>query len=143
MSPAARTVHLFGLYLVGVGLVVTLLPDVLFDLLGVPTTDEPWIRLVGVVVLALSVYYLVAARHELDAIIRATVPGRVLVGISIIVLVALWGYWTAAVFGLVDIAAALWTRAALRGDPLPGAGHPPAAAPRSHPEPRDDHAQRA
>jgi hypothetical protein len=100
MSPAARSVHLYGLYVVGVGLILTLVPDPLFDLLGVPRTDEPWIRLVGVLVLGLASYFLIAARHEYAAFIRATVPGRVSIGVSVIVLVGLWGYWTAVAFGV-------------------------------------------
>ena len=34
-----------------------------------------------------------------------------------VLLIALWGYWPAMVFGLVALAAALWTRAALGSEP--------------------------
>lgn len=114
MSPAARSVHVFGLYLVAVGLVALGVPNVLFAVVGVPETDEPWIRVLGAVVVVLGFYYLVAARHHLVAMFSATVAGRVAAGISLITIVSLWGYWTAVVFGVVDVLGAIWTFLALR-----------------------------
>jgi hypothetical protein len=113
MSPAARTVHLFGLYLVAVGVALIVIPNVLAGVFGIPPTDEPWIRMLGLLVLGLAGYYLVAARSELTVFFQASVTGRVLIGAGLIVIVSLWGYWMAVVFGLTDIAGALWTRAAL------------------------------
>ncbi len=113
MSPAARTVNLFGIYLVAVGVTLVVIPNVLAGVFGIPPTDEPWIRMLGLLVLALAGYYLVAARSELTVFFRATVAVRVVVGAGLIVIVALWGYWMAVVFGLADIAGALWTRAVL------------------------------
>ena len=113
MSPAARTVHLFGLYLVAVGVALIVIPNVLAGVFGIPPTDEPWIRMLGLLVLGLAGYYLVAARSELTVFFQASVTGRVLIGAGLIVIVSLWGYWMAVVFGLADIAGALWTRAVL------------------------------
>jgi hypothetical protein len=69
--------------------------------------------MLGLVLLHLAGYYLVVARNELTVFFQASVAGRVVVRAGPIVMVALWGCWTAVVFGLVDIAGALWTRAAL------------------------------
>jgi hypothetical protein len=118
MSPAARTVQLFGIYILSVGVILVMIPNVLLGVFGIPATDEPWIRILGLVLLALAGYYLVAARSEHTAFFQATVAGRLLLGAGLIVIVAVWGYWTAVVFGLVDIAGALWTRAVL-GDKQP------------------------
>lgn len=116
MSPTARTVHVFGLYLVAVGLIVTSVPNVLFGVLGIPATDEPWIRVLGVVTLVVAAYFFVAARSELTPFFRATVPGRVVLGGALIVVAVVWGYWAAVVFGLTDFAGAVWTQVALRRD---------------------------
>jgi hypothetical protein len=89
------------------------IPNVLAGVFGIPPTDEPWIRMLGLLVLGLAGYYLVAARSELTVFFQASVTGRVLIGAGLIVIVSLWGYWMAVVFGLTDIAGALWTRAAL------------------------------
>jgi hypothetical protein len=36
-----------GIYLVGLGLVLLLIPNVILPLFGFPTTEEVWIRVVG------------------------------------------------------------------------------------------------
>jgi hypothetical protein len=113
MSPAARTVQLFGIYIFSVGVILIVIPNVLLGVFGIPSTDEPWIRMLGLVLLHLAGYYLVAARNELTVFFQASVAGRVVAGAGIIVIVAVWGYWTAVVFGLAEIAGGLWTRAAL------------------------------
>jgi hypothetical protein len=127
MSPAARTVQLFGIYIFSVGVILVMIPNVLLGVFGIPTTDEPWIRILGLVLLALAGYYLVAARSELAVFFQATVAGRLFVGAGLIAMVALWGFWTTVVFGLVDIAGALWTRAVL-GDKQPKRQATPAGA---------------
>lgn len=118
MSRAARTVHLHGIYLAATALILIVIPNVLLGMLSVPPTDPPWIRIHGVVVLALAYLHIVAARNELTAYLRASVVVRVGVGVAEIVIVALWGYWLLVGFGLVDIASALWTRAALTDNSL-------------------------
>jgi hypothetical protein len=93
------------------------IPNALIGVLVVPATDEPWIRLLGMVLLVLSSrYYLVAARDELTAFIRVTVLGRLVMAVGVIVSLSVWQPWAAILFGLVDIASAMWTRAALRQD---------------------------
>lgn len=116
MTHAARSVQVFGLYLMAVGCVALTVPNMLFGLLGLPSTDEPWMRILGVVVVVLGGYYLVAARHELVVMFRATVAGRVVAGVALMAIVGVWGYWPAVAFGVVDLVGALWTWFALRRD---------------------------
>ena len=54
MSKSAKTIVVFGLYLVGMGFSFLLAPNMLFGLLGLPPTDEVWSRVVGVLALLLS-----------------------------------------------------------------------------------------
>jgi hypothetical protein len=89
MSPAARTVQLFGIYILSVGFILIVIPNVLLGVFGIPATDEPWIRILGLVLLALAGYYLVAARSEVTAFFQASVAGRLFVGAGLIVMVAL------------------------------------------------------
>lgn len=114
ISPAARTVYFWGFYAFGVGLVLLLVPNVLLELLRVPPTDEPWIRGIGVVAIALGVYFVAGARSEATSFLKGTVLGRFIVATGATVLFALWGYWLAILFGLAEAAGALWTWSALR-----------------------------
>lgn len=116
MSPAARSVKVFGVYIAIVGVTLMLAPNVLLGLFGMPSTTEPWIRVLGVVLIALGTYYLLAAREEWVAFLRMTVWLRYFAAASLIGLVVLQMAPAAlALFGVVDGASAVWTHLALRG----------------------------
>lgn len=115
MSRAAMTVFVFSIYLYLLGLVLIAFPDLLLALFRIPTTTEVWIRVVGVLVLIIGLYYTTAARHELAPMLRATVVGRFAVLVFFIGFVAA-GFAPPILiaFGLIDAAAATWTGIALR-----------------------------
>lgn len=118
MSHPARTVFAFACYLLPLGLMLLLVPNLLLGLFQIPPTSEVWIRVVGMLVTFLGVYYVVAARAELrpfiiwSARLRASVflffGAFVLAGLAPPVLL---------LFGAVDAAGALWTWSALRKEP--------------------------
>lgn len=116
MSPASKSVFIFGLYLVVVGLGLLVAPNLFLAPLGFPVAaDESWLRVLGVLVLCLAAYYHVAARANFAPLIRATVFVRsgVFVVFGALVLLSL-APAPLALLGAVDLAAALWTAAALR-----------------------------
>lgn len=119
MSRAARSVYVFSFYMAVLGVVLVATPNLLLTLNGLPTTSEVWIRVVGVLVLCLAVYYLLAARHELTEFFRWTVFVRASVMVFFAAFVVL-GFVRPVfvVFGVADLAAATWTALALRADRL-------------------------
>ena len=56
MSRAARSVLVFGLYLVVVGIALIVAPNPLLVLLRFPASTEIWPRVVGVLALVLAHY---------------------------------------------------------------------------------------
>jgi hypothetical protein len=117
MSTSAKTLFLFGLYLVGMGVGFVLMPNMLLGLFGLPETTEVWIRVVGVLALILAFYYILAARADLRIFIQWTVYARaaVIFFFSAFVLAG-WVSPILILFGVVDLLAALWTAWALRKD---------------------------
>lgn len=114
MSKAARSLLVFGLYLIGVAILLTVTPNSLLALLRLPPTGDPWIRVLGVVVGVLGAYYVAAARQEFTAFFRATVWGRTFVPLAFALLVVLrLAPPMLLAFGLIDMVGALWTRGAL------------------------------
>src|SRR5882672_6157686 len=79
MSPAAKSLFVFGIYLCGLGLVLLLVPNLILQVFKVPTTNEVWIRINGMFLLCLSFYYIQTARNELRSFIRLTVWARIAV----------------------------------------------------------------
>ena len=49
MSNTARSIYVYGVYLVILGLTLLVIPNVPLPLFGLPTTNEVWIRIVGIV----------------------------------------------------------------------------------------------
>ena len=115
MSPAAKSIFVFAAYLLMLGAVLVLLPNVLLSLFGLPKTDEVWVRVVGMLVLLLSYYYQGAAREESTTFMRRTVNARLSVFVFFLVFVILkLAPPVMIVFGVVDLLAATWTALALR-----------------------------
>jgi len=115
MSRAATSILVFGVYVMIMGVLLLAIPNVLLALVGYATTNEVWIRVLGVVTLSLGYYYVVAGRNEVTSFFKASLFARpslivffavfVAAGIAEPVLIA---------FGVIDLLAAVWTALALR-----------------------------
>lgn len=115
MTAAARSVQVFGWYIVVLGLTILLVPNILLGLFGLEPTAEPWIRVVGTILIPLGAIYLVAAKSEATAVFRITVWNRYWI---LVAFVALWQFGIAPpqliIFAIVDVAGATWTWVSLR-----------------------------
>ncbi|MFO1329166.1 MAG: hypothetical protein U1F56_17535 [Rubrivivax sp.] len=113
--PAARSLHVFGLYLLGAGLGLMLAPALLLAPLGLPAPADVWGRVAGLVVTVLGIYDVVAARAGLMPLVRASVPvrGGVAALLSLAVVIGL-APPPLLVFAAVDALGALWTWHALQ-----------------------------
>lgn len=117
MSKAARSLLVFGIYLIALGLFLLIAPNTLITLFGLPAVNDVWIRVVGMLIVLLAFYDIQAARKEMTDFFRWSVVARA----SVIVFFA--GFVLAdlvkpvlLLFGGVDLVAATWTRLALRRD---------------------------
>jgi len=117
MSRAAHSILAFGVYLEGLGLGLLLAPDAMLSLFGQPPSSEPWLRVVGIVVLVLGLYYLNAAISGVRAFYRWTTWGR-LVAAAILVVLAAARVTPAfvVILAAIDVAGVLWTWLALRAE---------------------------
>ncbi|PWB78396.1 MAG: hypothetical protein C3F15_01625 [Holophagae bacterium] len=120
MSKSAASVKVFAGYLLLLGLVLLLSPNSLLRVFRMAATGEVWIRVVGMLVLLLAYYYWNAARTELTGFFRWSVAARTSVPLFFIAfVVAGLAPPTFILFGVIDLAGAIWTALALRGE----AGH--------------------
>ncbi|MBS1976428.1 MAG: hypothetical protein JST46_03610 [Bacteroidetes bacterium] len=115
MSPAAKTVHYFSIYLMILGATLIGVPNLLLTTFKMAETQEVWIRVVGVLVICISIYYMLMARENHSRFLMMTVYVRLTVlGWFILFVVLQWAPATLILFGLVDAAAAAWTYFALK-----------------------------
>ena len=114
-NPAARSLQAFGLYLCLTGTGLLLSPGLLLAPLGLAVPADVWIRLVGILAIALGVCDVLAGRDLVTALIQWSIWRRLAAGACIALLVLLGLAPTALMlFAAVDIAAALWTAMAIR-----------------------------
>lgn len=119
MKGAIRTMYLFSVYLFVVGVMLSLAPNALLSLVGLPETDEVWIRIVGVVSLLLALYYFDAARNNTRSFFAASILGR---GFSTAAFVVLWATgrpWQLLIFATIEVVGALWTYTTMRAEAGP------------------------
>ena len=64
MTPAARSIFYYSFYVFGLGATLLLAPNIPLPIFGLPQATEVWIRVVGMTIIFLGLFYLSAARHE-------------------------------------------------------------------------------
>lgn len=117
MTPAARSLQVFGIYLIGLSVLLVLAPNALLGLFGMPATQEVWIRVLGLVVGIIGAYDVIMAVHALTPLYLPSVIARTLVFVAFLAF-ALLGLAPPqlVIFGVIDLLGALWTWRAMRGE---------------------------
>jgi len=115
MSKAARSLFVFGIYLILLGLFLLIAPNTLITFFGLPAANDVWIRVVGMLLVLLAYYDIQAARKNLVDFFRWSVVARtsVIVFFTVFVILDLVKP-ILLLFGGVDFLAAMWTYIALR-----------------------------
>jgi uncharacterized membrane protein len=114
MSNPARSLFVFGVYLLGLGGALILAPNMLLVIFDIAPTTEVWIRVVGMLLLFLGVYDISAAKGNWSGFIALSVPLRMSVIVFFAGFVLLFGApKMLLLFAAVDFAFALWTWSAL------------------------------
>jgi hypothetical protein len=116
MSKAAISIAVFGVYILLNAVTLLFAPNLMLRTLGQPPTQEPWLRVFGAVLLIVGLYYIAAAREEATPFFRWTTWGRpILLAIFVIFVALRIVPPVLIVFGIIDVAGAIWTALALRG----------------------------
>jgi hypothetical protein len=115
MTAAAKSIYYFGFYLYLTGLILMVAPNFLLSTLQLPETKEVWIRVLGVVVVTIGYYYHRSGAESNTLFLKNTIATRIFVFLSFAIFV-LANYVSPVliVFGVIDLAGALWTWMALK-----------------------------
>ncbi|MDZ7899384.1 MAG: hypothetical protein U5N85_15335 [Arcicella sp.] len=102
-------------YVIIAGSSLLLFPNFLLGIFGLEPTSEIWIRVLGMLVLALSFYYYAMYKTGVKEVIRSTVQGRLFFCSGLIVFVILGMAKPVLIgFALAEIGLALWTLSEIR-----------------------------
>lgn len=117
MTHVAWSIRVFGIYMLLLGTTLVIAPNTLLTLFGLPTTEEVWIRVAGMMTMGLGYHYTSASLYPLDLIqfYRWTVWLRPTVFLFFLAFVLLgWAGAPLLYFGIGDVVAAAWTGWAMR-----------------------------
>ncbi len=116
MSSSDRSMVVWAVYAATVGASLAIAPNFVLSTLGVMETDEPWIRILGVTVMVLALYYADALRNKTRNLYVASILGRGFVAAALIVLVLTGEPWQLLLFAAAEILGLTWTYLALRSE---------------------------
>jgi hypothetical protein len=118
MTRAGKSIFYFGFWVLACGVSLMFFPKFCLDIAGINLNDYITVRLFGMVLIYLSIYYFVAGQHpEFRPLYRTTVFTRSSALIIVIVFVLLEMAKPIVIgFVVVDALGALWTALALRKD---------------------------
>ncbi len=115
MTSAAKSIYYFGIYLYITGITLIFMPNLFLGTLGMPETNEVWIRVVGIVAFVLGFYYHQSGLKNNIDFFKLTIPARIFVLLAFIALVILKLAAPMLVgIGVIDGLGALWTWSALK-----------------------------
>lgn len=115
MTTASKSVFYFGFYLLALGLLLVFIPNTILTLFRFEPTGEVWIRVTGVLVFTIGMYYVRVAPINNETFLRATVYNRMrILGWFVLFVVAGWAPATLLLFGAIDFLSGLWTLYELR-----------------------------
>jgi hypothetical protein len=115
MTAASKSLYYFGFYLLITGVTLTVVPNMLLSVFQIALATEVWIRVLGVVVFNVGLFYVFMAPTNNVLFLNLSVYARlcILVWFSIFVIIGL-APMQLLIFGLTDGAGAAWTYLTLR-----------------------------
>ena len=88
MNAVNLSVFVWGIYIIVLGSCMLFIPNKALPLFGYDKPKDFWVRVFGLVVIALGYYYIAAAIKDIDQFFWITVYGRYAVVIGYLALVA-------------------------------------------------------
>src|SRR5215216_5155235 len=115
MTSAARSIYVFGIYLIVLGGILIGSPNTFLSVFRIAPTNEPWLRVAGILVMVIGMLDVACARKEQTGFFQATVYTRLFALIAFTAFAVLGiAPRVLILFGVIDAVAALWTYSALR-----------------------------
>jgi hypothetical protein len=110
MSKVSKSIYFFGWYSLMMGAVLLFIPNIILPLFGLPVSNDPWLRLLGFVLLCSSWYYIRSAKDGNYDFARYTTHTRFTAPVVVVVLVITkQAEWPFLLFGIVDGLGGFWT----------------------------------
>jgi hypothetical protein len=123
MTKSSKSVFFFGIYLLLTGIFLCALPQKFISILSLPEIPTAWARLIGVLVIILGSYYVIAGRNNLKPLITGTIYLRLFFFAAVMILFVS-GQMPKEILplGVIDLLGAVWTMLSVKADAKDAAG---------------------
>lgn len=110
MNRISKSIFIFGLYSLLMGIVLLFLPNLFLPLFNLPLLGEPWLNLLGFVLMCSSYYYIRSAISGNMEFALYTIHTRFAAPLVVAYLISTGkADWHFLSFGIVDGLGGLWT----------------------------------
>ena len=110
MNRTSKSIFIFGLYSLIMGIVLLFLSDMVLPLFDLPVFGEPWLNLLGFVLICSSYYYIRSGLSGNLQFALYTIHTRFFAPLVVAFLIATGkADWHFLSFGIVDFLGGLWT----------------------------------
>ena len=110
MTPAGKSIYYFGFYLLILGTALTVVPNFILSTFQMAETSEVWIRVIGVIVFNIGLYYIFMAPQNNATFFMLSVYTRLAILLWFIAFSVIgWAPYNLIMLGLADAAGAIWT----------------------------------
>ena len=115
MTSTAKSIFYYSFYMMGMGLVLLFIPNLILGLFGFAPTNDIWIHILGLLALCAGMLYFYCGRTNQKGFFRISVPERIVFFLGIVgIVLFLPASPTLILIGSVDLFGAIWTALTLR-----------------------------
>lgn len=115
MSATAKSVFYYSFYIIGMGLGLFFVPNLIMGVFRLGQTTEIWVRVLGLLAFCVGILYFYCARTNQTGFFRVSVPERIIFFLGTVALVVFFQVTPMlAAVGSVDLLGAMWTWLTLR-----------------------------
>ena len=117
MNRVSKSIFIFGIYSIVMGIVLLFIPHQILPLFNLPVTGEPWLNLCGFVLMCSSYYYIRSAFEGNIQFALYTTHTRLTAPLIVIYLIlSAKADWHFLSFGIIDGLGGVWTFYELKKD---------------------------
>ena len=115
MTTAAKSVLYYSFYMLGMGLGLLFIPNLILGIFGFSPTNDIWIRVLGLFTFCAGMLYFYCGRTDQTGFFRISIIERIVFFLGMVgIVLFMRANPLLALIGSVDLVGAIWTALTLR-----------------------------
>lgn len=115
MTSTAKSIFYYSFYMMGMGLILLFIPNLILGVFGFASTNDIWIHILGLLAFCAGMLYFYCGWTNQTGFFRISVPERIVFFLGIVgIVLFLPANPMLMLIGSVDLFGAIWTALTLR-----------------------------